>query len=137
MITKFLRGSLLPIEKGSSLEPNLSFFTTSGRICIVIDVQDEELSLHLTELERNLAAVVSGIGESHNRFRAPKTLPGPGDVDATAYGFLDGDFLERYLTILDSPGKLKQVLDGGSVFEKLKISQHQIREALEQLQRLH
>ena len=58
-------------------------------------------------------------------------------MDASAYGFLDGDFLEKYLTILDSPEKLKQVLEGSSVFEKLKISQHQIQDVLEQLQRLH
>ena len=55
------------MEKGSLLEPKLFFFTTSGRICVVINVQDEELALHLTELERNLAAVVPIIGASHNR----------------------------------------------------------------------
>lgn len=114
-------------------------------------MEDEELSLHLTELERNLATVFSDMGTSHAqygpfffvihldfkeyflRFRSPKCLPGSNE----AFGFLDGDFLERYFSILDDPGKLKKVLEGGSVFEKLKISQQEIQELLEQLQRLH
>lgn len=47
----------------------LVFFTSSGRICQIIDVQDENLSIHLTELQRNLAALISDIdGLNHSQY---------------------------------------------------------------------
>lgn len=48
--------------------PEIVYFTSSGLIGVIIDVQDKELAIHLTALQRNLAAVVSGVGNvSHTR----------------------------------------------------------------------
>jgi len=50
------------------LRPESMFFTSSGRVGIIVDAQDKDISLTLTELQRNLAAVVSGVGSaSHTR----------------------------------------------------------------------
>ena len=50
------------------LLPEIVYFTSSGQIGVIIDVQDKELAMHLTALQRNLAAVVSGVGSvSHTR----------------------------------------------------------------------
>ena len=47
------RDSLIPIQ---------TFFTSSGRIGVIIDVPDEGLSLELTGLHRNMSRVLSGFG---------------------------------------------------------------------------
>lgn len=70
------------------------------------------------------------------RFRAPRNTGGISDADAAAYGFLDGDFLEHYLAI-DSPEMINRVSEGGSAFEKLKLSHDEITGILEQLRSLH
>ena len=70
-----------------------------------------------------------------HRFRAPKNLRGPSDADGAAFGFIDGDFLEHYLTL--SPDDLKKVRKGSSTPEQLKLSSEQIVKVLEQLQSLH
>ena len=137
------------------LRPESMFFTSSGRVGIVVDAQDKDISLTLTELQRNLAAVVSGVGSaSHTRhefticvswsasqcwlrFRAPKTSRGSSDADPSAFGFVDGDFIEQFLTIVESPEKLRRVIEGGSAFERLKMSQPEISSILEHLQSLH
>lgn len=69
-----------------------------------------------------------------HRFRAPKNTRGPSGAD-TAFGFIDGDFLEQYLTL--SPDDLKKVKKGSSAPEQLKLSSEQIVKILEQLQSLH
>jgi len=134
-----IRGSLSTTIDGLGeikLLPEVVYFTSSGQIGVIIDVQDKELALHLTALQRNLAAVVSGVGnESHTRFRAPKTTRGPSGADGAAFGFIDGDFLEQYLTL--SPDNLKKVRKGSSAPEHLKLSSEQIVKVLEQLQSLH
>jgi len=142
-VSKFLRGQI----QGSlsttvddlgriKLMPEVVYFTASGQIGVIIDVQDKELAMHLTALQRNLAAVVSGVGSvSHTRFRAPKNTRGPSDADSAAFGFLDGDFLEHYLTL--SPENLKKVRKGLSAPEQLQLSSEEIVKVLEQLQSLH
>ena len=55
-------------KKKKKLLPEVVYFTSSGQIGAIIDVQDKELAMHLTALQRNLAAVVSGVGSvSHTR----------------------------------------------------------------------
>jgi DNA damage-binding protein 1 len=50
------------------LLPEIVYFTSSGQIGVIIDVPDKELAMHLTALQRNLAAVISGVGSvSHTR----------------------------------------------------------------------
>lgn len=134
-------GSISTVDKSQEsikLNPEAIFFTSSGRIGVVTDVQENELSLHLTELQRNLAAVISGVGGvSHTRFRAPKNTRGMSDADGSAYGFVDGDFLEQFLGLLGNPEKLEKVMKGGSEPEALKMSVEDISKFLEQLQSLH
>lgn len=65
-----LQGSLTTLEqaRGSKFKPDMVYFTSSGSIGIITDVEDDALSLHLTELQRNLAAVLPGVGgTSHTR----------------------------------------------------------------------
>jgi len=69
------------------------------------------------------------------RFRAPKTRDGNGEVDVTSCGFLDGDFLEQYLTL--GAEMVERVLEGGSVFEKVKMSKDEAIRVLERLRSLH
>ena len=125
-------------QESAKLNPEVIFFTSSGRIGIVTDVQDNELSLHLTELQRNLAAVETGVGSvSHTRFRAPKNTRGTSDADGSAFGFVDGDFLEQFLALSANPEKREKVMKGSSEPEALKLSVEDISKFLEQLQSLH
>jgi len=143
LVSKFVRGQIRGSHSTAvddlgeiKLLPEVVYFTSSGQIGVIIDVQDKELAMHLTALQRNLAAVVSGAGSaSHTRFRAPKNTRGPSDADGAAFGFIDGDFLEQYLTL--TPDDLKKVKKGSSAPEQLKLSSEQIVKVIEQLQSLH
>ncbi|KAH9480543.1 DNA damage-binding protein 1a [Psilocybe cubensis] len=140
MVSKFIRGSLSTTEQSreSMIKPEVIFFTASGKIGVISDVEDHTLSLHLTELQRNLASALPGVGnQSHTRFRAPKNTRGLSDSDTAAYGFVDGDFLEEFLGVLDSPDILEKVMKGGSAPEKLKLTSDEIIKILQQLQSLH
>jgi DNA damage-binding protein 1 len=121
-----------------TLTPQLLFFTSSGRIGVIIDVDSPELSLHLTELERNLGKVVTEIAHaSHAKRRAPVGTWGKSDADAAAYGFLDGDFLENFLDYEHPSTETERVLKGSSPPERLKQTYGEIRQTLEALQALH
>lgn len=124
----------------TTLTPQLLFFTTSGRIGVVVDVPTE-LSLHLTALERNLRRVVSEITHaSHAKYRSPMgtlRMRGRGDEDAAAYGFLDGDFLEKFLDYRHPSTETERVLQGANPPEKLKQTYSEIRQSLEALKALH
>jgi len=114
------------------------FFTSSGKIGVITDVQDIELSLHLTELQRNLAAAIPAVGgTSHTRYRAPKSTRGTSDADGSARGFVDGDFLEQFLSIQSSPEILSKVMKGGSAPEALRLTPEEISKILQDLQSLH
>ncbi|KAG6837618.1 hypothetical protein H0H93_006139 [Arthromyces matolae] len=138
-VTKFTRGSLTSDSTMStSLEASQTFFTSSGRIGVIVEVTDATLALNLTALQRNLAAVLTGIGgESHTRFRAPKNIKGRTDADPAAYGFIDGDFLERFLHHLGSPDVIEKVMAGHSDPERLLISVEEIQSVLENIQSFH
>jgi DNA damage-binding protein 1 len=113
------------------------FFTSSGRIGTIVNVPSE-LSLHLTALERNLRRVVTEITHaSHAKYRAPVGQWGKSDGDAAAYGFLDGDFLEKFLDYRHPSTETERVLQGGSTPEKLKQTYKEIRQSLEALKALH
>lgn len=53
----------------------------------------------------------------------------------SAAGFLDGDFLERFL-ILD-PTTREKIIEGANPAERLKLSERSIDQILEDFQRLH
>ena len=62
-------GSLTEPDKSNepTLEPEELFFTSSGRIGVIVDAP-KTTSLHLTELQRNMAAVIPSVGGiSHTR----------------------------------------------------------------------
>jgi DNA damage-binding protein 1 len=121
----------------AGLVPKLLFFTSTGRIGLIIDA-DPELSLHLTALERNLGKVVTEIANaSHAKHRAPVGARGKSDADAAAYGFLDGDFLEKFLDYEHPSSETERILKGSIPPEKLKQTYGEIRQSLEALQALH
>ncbi|KAG5648442.1 hypothetical protein DXG03_005016 [Asterophora parasitica] len=140
LVTKFIRGSIVSSESNNdaALEAKHVFFTSSGRIGVVVDVTDADLSLHLTALQRNLAGTITGIGgESHTRFRAPKNTHGRSDADATSFGFIDGDFLEQFLTRLGSPEEVEKIVVGNSAPERLTMPVEEMQKVLENLQSMH
>jgi len=121
----------------AALVPKLLFFTSSGRIGVIVEV-GPELSLHLTALERNLGKVVAEIANaSHAKHRAPVGAWGKSDADAAAYGFLDGDFLEKFLDYDHPSSETERILKGSISPEKLKQTYGEIRQSLEALQALH
>ena len=127
-------GSIAP---EAALVPKLLFFTSSGRIGVIVEA-GPELSLHLTALERNLGKVVAEIANaSHAKHRAPVGPLGKSDADAAAYGFLDGDFLEKFLDYEHPSSETERILKGSISPEKLKQTYGEIRQSLEALQALH
>jgi DNA damage-binding protein 1 len=72
-----------------------------------------------------------------DRFRAPKNTRGRSDADQAAFGFLDGDFLELFLTRLGSPEQLERIIAGNSEFERLTVSAEDLQRVLENLQSMH
>jgi len=143
VVNKFVTGSMSSSDAVTSasmtttLTPQLLFFTSSGGIGVVIDV-GPELSLHLIAVERNLRRVVSEIAHtSHAKYRAPVGTRGKSDADAAAYGFLDGDFLEKFLDYHHPSAEMDKVLAGSSPPEKLKQTYGEIRQTLEALRALH
>ncbi|KAA1475747.1 hypothetical protein DENSPDRAFT_842582 [Dentipellis sp. KUC8613] len=112
------------------------FFTSSGRIGCIIDME-QELALHMSALQRNLSRIKEDItGTKHIRWRAPVGGYGKTDAEA-AYGFLDGDFLEQFLTYASSSADMQKIMGGGNEAEKLDMKQGDIRHVLENLQALH
>ncbi|KXN88147.1 DNA damage-binding protein 1a [Leucoagaricus sp. SymC.cos] len=139
LVTKLIRGSLTAVDHSeeSILEPEGLLFTSSGRIGVIVDVKTN-VSLHLTELQRNMTAVIPSVGgTSHARFRAPKSTRGRSDADQASFGFLDGDFMEQLLTLLDSPDVIQKIWKGQSEPEKMSVSVDEIRRLLEDLQSYH
>lgn len=52
----------------ATLEPKQLFFTSSGRIGVIMDMSSE-ISIHITELQRNMSHVVHGAGgHSHTKY---------------------------------------------------------------------
>ncbi|KAJ3503729.1 hypothetical protein NLJ89_g8306 [Agrocybe chaxingu] len=140
MVSKFIRGSFSNIDatRAPLLVPETLYFTSSGQIGMIIDVKDRDFALHLTELQRNLGAALFGVGGiSHARYRAPKNTKGISDGDNAAFGFVDGDFLEQYLNVVNHPDQLKCIMKGSTAPEELKLSQDEIMKVLEELQSLH
>lgn len=92
----------------------------------------------MTELQRNMAQVIPATGGlSHSKFRAPRNRRGRSDVEESAIGFLDGDFLERFLTLPHSSGTMDKIMKGISQAERLTLPREKIQKVLERLQSLH
>ncbi|KAH7885105.1 CPSF A subunit region-domain-containing protein [Phlebopus sp. FC_14] len=139
IVNKFLPGALGSHEVSVDLpiQPKQLFFTPTGQIGVVIDMNDE-LSLHMTALQRNLSTFYERkTGVSHSKFHAPKNSSGRSDMEATSYGFLDGDFLEKFLSFLGDENSLRQIMDGQSEPERLTMPADRIQKILERLQSMH
>lgn len=125
---------------------------------MIIGLEDEQVALQLTALQRNLGCVIEGVGgTSHSgcasyptllslaprvficfhRFRAPKTLEKRSGADIASFGFLDGDYLEHFLTLLSRPPLVQKVLDGRNEPERILARAENFQAILEQLQSLH
>ncbi|KAI0084181.1 CPSF A subunit region-domain-containing protein [Irpex rosettiformis] len=136
VVTKFIPGSLsvqdTQHDLNQTFEPEHVFFTSSGRIGVVAHVS-EDVALALTDLQRNMAAVIVGPGDvNHSKWHTPSNARGTSDADQ-AVGFLDGDFLEQFLTY-DNPDTL---LKGKSRPERVRMEREKMEEVLEKLQSLH
>lgn len=142
-------------SKNTNLRATHVFFSSSGRIGVIVEVTDPSLALHLTALQRNLASVIPGVGgELHTRlgspeyydiytfitlarFRAPKNRKGHSDADPTAFGFIDGDFVEQFLSHLSTPDVVEKIMAGQNDPERLTISTEEVQAVLLNLQSLH
>ncbi|KZT73848.1 hypothetical protein DAEQUDRAFT_357103 [Daedalea quercina L-15889] len=133
VVNKFIPGGLGSADLTNKLlEPKLVFFTSTGRIGVVLEMSDD-ISLHMTALQRNMAKRMIGPGNTfHAKWRAPANSKGHSDAEA-AFGFLDGDFLEHYLSVPQA----EKYLEGDNEAERISVSSAQIRDVLEKLQSLH
>ncbi|KAG1743291.1 CPSF A subunit region-domain-containing protein [Suillus paluster] len=139
LVNKFLPGTLSSQEVAldGPMQPQQLFFTSSGLIGVIIDLADD-LALDLTGLQRNLSNFIEKQeGPNHTKYRTPKNVRGRSDADASSFGFLDGDFLERFLQFVGNPQALRQIVHGQSEPEKLTISADKIQKVLESMQSMH
>ena len=79
------------------------------------------------------AAVHPVFSFSFCRRRAPATARGHTDAEGGAYGFLDGDFLEAFLTHEDA----EELLEGEVEAERVTMPVAAIKAVLVQMQSLH
>ncbi|KAF8516138.1 CPSF A subunit region-domain-containing protein [Hysterangium stoloniferum] len=137
LVNGFIPGSLTSISKREGLRAEHMFFTSTGRIGVVSEL-DSDLSFHMTGLQRNLGHLIIGIGDiKHSKWRAPQIFRGISDTMGEATGFLDGDFLERFLDFDNGSSEMQKAMEGKSAAEKLEISSSDIVRVLEELQTLH
>lgn len=140
-VTKIIRGSMSSDSaNGTPFTSQAVFCTSMGGIGIVFDVNDQNLSLNLSALQRNLAHVAPEAGggkKKHAGFRAPKTSTCRRETDSSAFGFLDGDFLETFLNIVGEERKVAKVYAGSTDPERLTLPVDDYRRALETLQSMH
>jgi DNA damage-binding protein 1 len=71
------------------------------------------------------------------RYRAPANVRGRSDAQPEARGFLDGDFLELYLSLPVDSKETDAVLEGANPAERITKADYEIRAILEGLQSLH
>ena len=121
---------------------------------------DDEVALHMTALERNMSKTLVGPGDvNHTKYvcvprissltfrtnvtdgtavplhrrRAPSNARGPTDAESAAYGFLDGDFLE---TFLSHPAQ-EDFMTGDIEAERITLPVADVKDILVQMQSLH
>ncbi|EJF63344.1 hypothetical protein DICSQDRAFT_153890 [Dichomitus squalens LYAD-421 SS1] len=131
---KFVRGALTStdVAEDQVVKASHVFFTSTGCIGAILDMNDVT-SLHMTALQRNMAKTLTGPGgDNHTKLRAPSTPRGHTDAEAS-YGFLDGDFLEQYLT---HPHP-EQFMEGEVEAERITLSIDAVKDVLVQMQSLH
>lgn len=71
------------------------------------------------------------------RYRAPKSTRGRTDADMAATGFLDGDFIEQFLSLVGSKEMVEKIMAGTSDPEKLSVKVEDLQKVVESLQSMH
>ncbi|TFK20000.1 hypothetical protein FA15DRAFT_673909 [Coprinopsis marcescibilis] len=137
--TKFIRGNVsLDATPNDIYEPSVVFFTSCGRIGVIVEAKDEALGKHLENLQRNLSGHVKGVGApSHAKFRAPRNTRGRSDADEGAKVFIDGDFLETFLGTIGDKKKVDRIVAGTTGPERLTLPVEEFQRVLETLQNMH
>ncbi|KDQ09897.1 hypothetical protein BOTBODRAFT_147991 [Botryobasidium botryosum FD-172 SS1] len=136
LVNKFCQGKVSQVPPNSRVRPNLLFFTSSGRIATVSDL-DSDLSLLLSNLQRNMEKVIKGPGGiEHATWRSPVgtrgLLYGQGSV-----GFIDGDYVESFLELDPASPEVEKILQGENKFEALDKTYAEVGRAVEELQFWH
>ena len=70
-------------------------------------------------------------------WRAPANSRGPSDSQRAAVGFIDGDFLCRYLKYSDDSPVIDRIFAGESEAERLQGSRADYRRLVEQIRRMY
>ncbi|KAJ3557088.1 hypothetical protein NM688_g1656 [Phlebia brevispora] len=134
LVNKFIPGGLSTQDEHETrvFEPEQLFFTSSGRIGVIHHV-NSQVAMTLTALQNNMSDIIVGPGEVvHSKWRTPTNSRGRTDAEQ-AIGFLDGDFLEHFLTY-QQPDEL---LKGKNPVNRLMKTRQEIETILEKLQSLH
>ncbi|RPD77741.1 hypothetical protein L226DRAFT_544225 [Lentinus tigrinus ALCF2SS1-7] len=134
VVNRFLRGALssADVSDQQSVKASHVFFTSTGRIGAIMDI-DDSVSLHMTALQRNMAKKIQGPGGVNlTKYRAPASPRGHTDAEE-AYGFLDGDFLELFL----SQSEPEEFMVGDVEAERIILPIDHVKDVLVQMQSLH
>ncbi|KAG7088601.1 hypothetical protein E1B28_012575 [Marasmius oreades] len=138
VVSKFLPGSIVPTSTEKRMQPTHIFCTNTGRIGVIVDVSDASLATELSLLEIGLAALHTE--ESHAKYRAPRMSLGRSDADEPAYGFIDGDFLEQLLPLVEDASnhdQVRKVFATSIDSSRIRSGKEEIYEALENLRNMH
>jgi len=131
LANKFILGAIALVAPEAQIKPEMLIVSATGRISVVSQV-DEDTSIHFTSLQRNLGYVKQGPGgKDLTSYRTPKNPRGPRPFA----GFIDGDFVERFLDLSDEEVKL--VMSGRNEFERLHGTQEDVLQLVEQITALH
>ncbi|CDO76087.1 hypothetical protein BN946_scf184649.g13 [Trametes cinnabarina] len=134
VVNKFIRGALssADVSEDQAVKASHVFFTSTGRIGAILEIKDA-MSLHMTALQRNMEKYIIGPGGvNHTKRRAPAAPRGHTDAEAS-YGFLDGDFLEGFL----SYSRPEQLMEGDIEAERITLPLSTVKDLLVQMQSLH
>ncbi|SCV68143.1 BQ2448_264 [Microbotryum intermedium] len=134
LITSFSSGALVhqfDDTLAGLATPRLVFTTSAGSIGAILEI-DAETSKVLSELERNMRRVMDSIGglrqEEWRAFRSECQI-------ASSAGFIDGDFVERFLAV--STSQVEQIMAGGNEHERITMSSDDVMRIVEGVSRLH
>lgn len=70
-----------------------------------------------------------------SRCRSPVNING--SLEGDAIGFIDGDFVEKFLHLPKSSVEIANIMQGTNIYETLKVSYEDIVRALEHVQLVH
>ncbi|KAI0335819.1 hypothetical protein GY45DRAFT_705258 [Cubamyces sp. BRFM 1775] len=134
VVNKLVRGALssADVADDQAVKASHVFFTSTGRIGAILEIKDG-MALQMTALQHNMAkSLVGPGGVNHTKRRAPASPRGHTDAEA-AYGFLDGDFLETFL----SHPRPEQLMEGDIEAERITLPLATVKDVLAQMQSLH